>query len=88
MISTFAPLVPAGMPVREAPSAIPDHCHGEFTPAVSRPALDETSPYRPSPYRTVMAGLVPAIRSGRVLRPMAGTSPAMTMKGMEIASLR
>ena len=33
-----------------------------------RPALDETS------LVTVMAGLVPAIRSGRVPRPMAGTS--------------
>jgi hypothetical protein len=30
--------------------------------------------------RTVMAGLVPAICGGRVPRPMAGTSPAMTMK--------
>ena len=28
-----------------------------------------------------MAGLVPAIYGGRVPRPMAGTSPAMTMKG-------
>ena len=27
-----------------------------------------------------MAGLVPAIRSGTVPRPMAGTSPAMTVK--------
>jgi hypothetical protein len=32
------------------------------------------------PAVTVMAGLVPAIRSGRMPRPMAGTSPAMTMK--------
>ena len=29
---------------------------------------------------TVMAGLVPAIRSGGVPRPMAGTSPAMTVR--------
>ena len=28
----------------------------------------------------VLAGLVPAIRSGTVPRPMAGTSPTMTMK--------
>jgi hypothetical protein len=42
-----------------------------------RPSLDETC-------LTVMAGLVPglvpAIRSGRELRPMAGTSPAMTVR--------
>ena len=31
------------------------------------------------PAFTVMAGLVPAIRSGRVPRPLAGTGPAMTM---------
>ena len=48
-------------------------CHCESTPAVGRPALDETVP-------SVMAGLVPAIRSGRVPRLMAGTSPAMTVK--------
>src|SRR4051794_29717393 len=43
------------------------------TPAGSgRPALDETSP-------VVMAGLVPAIRSGRVPRLMAKTSPAITV---------
>ncbi len=29
---------------------------------------------------TVMAGLVPAIRSGKVPRLMAGTSPAITAK--------
>ena len=29
-------------------------------------------------YYTVMAGLVPAIRSGTLPRRMAGTSPAMT----------
>jgi hypothetical protein len=32
------------------------------------------------PAVAVMAGLVPAIRSGRVPRLMAGTGPAMTMK--------
>ena len=32
------------------------------------------------PAVTVMAGLVPAIRSGSVPRLMAGTGPAMTMK--------
>jgi hypothetical protein len=48
--------------------------HCEFTPAGSgRPTLDETC-------LTVMAGLVPAIRSGRVPRLMAGTGPAMTVK--------
>jgi len=43
-------------------------CHCEFTPAVGRPALDETS-------LTVMAGLVPAICSSKLPRPMAGTGP-------------
>jgi hypothetical protein len=44
-------------------------------------------PYRPADPTwmkpaavTVMAGLVPAIRSGRVPRPMAGTGPAMTVR--------
>jgi hypothetical protein len=34
------------------------------------------SPHLP----TVMAGFVPAIRSGRVLDGMAGSSPTMTIK--------
>jgi hypothetical protein len=38
------------------------------------------------PAFTAMTGLVPAIRSGRVPRPMAGTSPAMTMKVTSKAS--
>ena len=47
-------------------------------PPWMKPAL--TVPALTVPALTVMAGLVPAIRSGRVPRPMAGTSPAMTMK--------
>jgi hypothetical protein len=38
---------------------------------------------------TVMAGLAPAIRRGTVLRQMAGSSPAMTMRrwyGLSVSS--
>jgi hypothetical protein len=47
-----------------------------------RPVADPPwmNPALTVPDLAVMAGLVPAIRSGRVPRLMAGTSPAMTVK--------